>query len=57
MKKNYMKPSMDVVMTAMADIVCGSVTSVSSNSGLNYGGGGNGPARSKEHGGIWDDED
>ena len=56
MKKNYMKPSMDVVMTAMADIVCGSVKYVT-GSGLNYGGGGNGPARSKEHGGIWDDED
>ncbi len=57
MKKMYVKPTLDVAETVMADIVCGSVTQVTGNGSLSYGGGGSGPARSKEHNGIWDDED
>lgn len=56
MKKMYVKPTFDVAESVMADIVCGSVTQVS-GSNLSYGGGGSGPARSREHNGIWDDED
>ena len=59
MKKKYMKPTMMVVTLQQQSIICTSdVTSVSSNAGLNYGGGGSGPARARSHGGIdWDDWD
>ncbi len=58
MKKNYMKPTMDVVNMQIANMICGSeVKSVDGNAGLRYGGAGasNGVARSR--GGDWDDED
>ena len=56
-KKFYAKPTMDVVEYHMSQITCTSVRNVSSSSdtGLSYGGGGNGPARGKS--GIWDDEE
>ena len=54
MKKLYAKPTMDVVEYHLTEITCTSVKSVQSESGLKYGGGGNGPARGKS--GIWDEE-
>ena len=57
MKKNYMKPTMDVVNMQIANMICASDKSVTnvSGSGLKYGGAGNDVARSR--GGDWDDED
>ena len=55
MKKMYVKPTMDVVEYHMSQITCTSVSKVSAgDTGLNYGGGGNGPARGKSS--IWDEE-
>lgn len=55
-KKFYAKPTMDVVEYHMSQITCTSVRSVKSDdTGLSYGGGGNGPARGKSS--IWDDEE
>ena len=59
MKKMYVKPTMDVVVYGMTQVICTSnqVKSVdSSDTGLHYGGGGNGPAHSKDRGGIWDED-
>ena len=57
MKKNYMKPTMNVVNMQIANMICSSDKSVTnvSGSGLKYGGAGNDVARSR--GGDWDDED
>ena len=55
MKKMYAKPTMDVVEYHMSQITCTSVKHVSAEgTGLEYGGGGNGPARGKSS--IWDEE-
>ena len=58
MKKKYMKPTMMVVTLQQQSIICTSdVSRVSGNADLNYDGGGNGPARARQHSGIdWDDE-
>ena len=54
-KKIYTRPTFDVVEYHMSQITCTSVHKVSSSdTGLNYGGGGNGPARGKSS--IWDEE-
>lgn len=54
-KKIYTRPTFDVVEYHMSQITCTSVKQVSSNdTSLNYGGGGNGPARGKSS--IWDEE-
>jgi len=54
-KKDYQKPAMRVVRIQHQQIICTSVTSVSSgDTGLGFGGGGSGPARTRQHGG-WDD--
>ena len=57
MKKNYQKPTMQVINIEPATMIAQSVTSVNSNAGLQYKGGGNGPARSRDGGGYWDDEE
>jgi hypothetical protein len=55
-KKFYAKPTMDVVEYHMSQITCTSMSKVSAgDTGLSYGGGGNGPARGKSS--IWDDEE
>jgi len=53
-----MKPTMMVVKLQQQGIICTSdVSRVSGNADLNYDGGGNGPARARQHSGIdWDDE-
>ena len=56
MKKDYQKPSMTTHSVELSQMVCGSVTTVSTNAGLNYDGGGSGPARGRD-GGEWDDEE
>ena len=58
MKKNYMKPTMDVVNMQIANMICASDKSVTNVSGsdLRYGGAGNGVA-AQSRGGDWDDED
>ena len=54
-KKFYAKPTMDVVEYHMSQITCTSMSKVSAgDTGLSYGGGGNGPARGKSS--IWDEE-
>ena len=50
-KKVYQQPTTKVVGIKTARIICTSVNNVSSNANLDYGGGGNGGARSR---GIWD---
>ena len=48
-----------VVTLQQQSIICTSndVSRVSGNAGLNYGGGGSGPARARSHGDAgWDDE-
>jgi hypothetical protein len=61
MKKNYMKPAMNVVKIQHSQMLCGSgsVTSAESgDTGITGGGPGSGPARSRSNGGIdWDDWD
>ena len=56
MKKNYMKPTMNVVNMQIVKMICGSdVSKVSGNAGLNYGGGSTTEAQSRRGG--WDDEE
>ena len=59
MKKTYLQPTMMVVTLQQHSIICGSngVSHVSGNVDMDYGGGGSGPARARQHSGIdWDDE-
>ena len=58
MKKTYWQPTMMVVTLQQHSIICSSsVSDVNSNADLDYGGGGSGPARARQHSGIdWDDE-
>ena len=60
MKKTYLQPTMMVVRLQQQSIICSSpvtVSDVNSNADLDYGGGGSGPARARQHSGIdWDDE-
>lgn len=53
----YVKPTMDVVEYGMTQVICTSneVKSVDSDE-FQYGGGGSGPARSRDRGGIWDED-
>ena len=56
MKKNYMKPTLNVVFVQAAKMICASeVTGVSGNASFTYGGGGSGAAMSRE--GDWDDDE
>ena len=55
MKKDYQKPSMTTHSVELSQMVCGTVTTASTNVGLNYNGGGSGPARSRDNG-DWDEE-
>ena len=60
MKKNYCKPTMNVVkIQHKCQILNGSVTSVESgDTSITGGGPGSGPARARSNGGIdWDDWD
>ena len=60
MKKTYLQPTMMVVTLQQQGIICTSndVSRVSGNAGIDYGGGGSGPARARQHSGIdWDDWD
>ena len=57
MKKIYSKPTMKVVRIQQTHIICASVTGTDGNAGLNYGGGGSGPANARQRGGFdWDDD-
>ena len=58
MKKTYLQPTMMVVRLQQQSIICASpVNRVSSNVDMDYGGGGNDPARARQHSGNdWDDE-
>jgi hypothetical protein len=59
-KKDYQKPTMNVVLLQHRTmLLSGSITDVNSgDTGIGYGGGGNGPARAPRRSGIdWDDWD
>ena len=59
MKKiTYKKPATRVVKLQQQGIICGSpMSSVESNVGFSYRGGGSGPARARSYeGDDWDDE-
>ena len=57
MKKTYLQPTMMVVTLQQHSIICSSpVNRVSGNADLDYGGGGNGPARVKSNTVDWDDD-
>ena len=59
MKRVYQKPVLRVVKIQQTHIICASdpVRSVDGgDTGIGYGGGGSGPARARQHGGIdWDE--
>jgi hypothetical protein len=56
MKQNYIKPATRVVKLQHQNMVCVSLTNVNSgDAGLDYNGGGSGPARSRHHS-VWDDD-
>jgi len=58
MKKKYMKPTMMVVTLQQQGIICTStsVSRVNSNADIDYGGGGSGPARVRQHNAVeWED--
>lgn len=57
MKKNYQKPAMRVMNIEPATMIANSVKSMNSNAGLQYEGGGSDPARGRDGGGYWDDEE
>ena len=59
MKKDYCKPTMNVVKIQHSQMLCGSVTRVESgDTGITGGGPGSGPGRARSNGGIdWDDWD
>ena len=55
-KKAYQQPMMNVVnLQHISYILSGSVNRVSGNAGLNYGGGGSGEAKSRQHS-VWDND-
>ena len=59
MKKTYLQPTMMVVRLQQQSIICTSndVSRVSGNAGIDYGGGGSGPARARQNSGTdWDNE-
>ncbi|MBR1712349.1 MAG: hypothetical protein IJ722_02955 [Alloprevotella sp.] len=55
-KQIYQKPAMRIVKLQHSQMLCTSgITDVNGgDTGIGYGGGGNGPARASSHGGIWD---
>ena len=56
MKKNYVTPSMKVVkIQHVTNILQTSVRSLDGNSGMGYGGAGNGPARSRRRNDSYED--
>ncbi len=56
--KKYQKPSIKVTVINTTGIICTSdaVTKTDGNADIDYGGGGSGPARARQHG-FWDDDD
>ena len=56
MKKDYQKPTMNVLRIQATSLLMNSVTNVVSNVDLKNGGGGSGPAHSRD-GNSFDDED
>ena len=55
-RKCYQAPRAEVNIIGQEQIICSSpdnVTKVKGNAGLNYGGGGSSPVRTKERGGIF----
>ena len=59
MKKNYCKPTMNVVKIQHSQMLCGSITGVESgDTGITGGGPGSVQGRARSNGGIdWDDWD
>ena len=58
-KQAYIKPAMRIVRIEHQHIICTSdtVNSVKSDdTGIGYGGGGNGPVRARQHS-VWDDDE
>lgn len=53
-KKTYQTPSVTVEKIELIQMLAESVTSIN---GMGYGGGGNGPARSREQGDFMDDDE
>ena len=59
MKKQYQKPEQRVVVLQhrCQILAVSELHGVGGNGDVNYGGGGSGPARARQHGGIdWDDD-
>ena len=58
MKKVYLSPTMTVVRLQPQRLLMEStLDKITGNVGFNYGGGGNGSARTREQDNIWEDED
>ena len=59
MKKVYVSPVIKTVNACEVELLQGSnrtVTKVTGNAGINYGGGGSGPARSRDNS-FWEEDD
>lgn len=56
MKKMYQSPTMNVVEIEVTQMIANSVTSVSSNTDITYGGGSSTAARVKTNTVDWDDD-
>ena len=57
MKKNYQQPAMCTVRIQHQSMVCSTIQHVSSNAGMNYGGGSSLTGRVRSDNGFdWDDD-
>lgn len=59
MKRNYIKPSVVVIIINTSMMICGS-KDIISEKGIDYGGvdeGGTKDPSSRQHAGVWDDEE
>ena len=56
MKKNYMKPQVEVVRVKTCLPLADSIKTVSNSVGLGYGGGGSGTGRSRDYD-DWDEDE
>ncbi|MBP3228796.1 MAG: hypothetical protein J6M53_08475 [Bacteroidaceae bacterium] len=55
MKKTYQTPSTEITVLGLTQMLAASVTGTDGNAGIGYGGGGSGPARTRQHS-IWDND-
>lgn len=59
MKREYIKPAMKPDGILQENIICTSVQRIESNEDIEFGGGGDGPARARDNGNfnVWSEEE